>query len=1019
LYVSSYTLGDYLLCIIQPIQTQQDTKSVAKTEKKRHNSHILNCYSLHPKSPDPWNAWVISQHFQLSCQMAQPIHVAPISPPQYNIDNLASCIENPSIPHGRFPNKTIPWWIIQPFNPPLARDILVCRYTETEQRYTSLSVFRSHFHWVDCKLPQSTSISSSSLENGLDIYSLRHAVLDRVDLLYIQEGHIDSVRISIHLRMISSPITEAALLTVGSALSGRVIPCSFGNTIFHIPEFTMTGVYPSLMLNPSIDTNGTSFTLRLRSEIVRIAQQIAMNASIMPSSDSWDDLEWFTFSQIVMQFFGLMNSISTPDTHDQSKDQAWDDLLQSEYHQRYHDKKRLFHLPELKRSNGIHMHGSWSHFFQDVKLLTTGRRENKTTFLCTIIFDSLHMFYEDCKVSKGWRDGVWIRKLGSLLYTLSSMETSVTNEYIDHYRNDLDRYCVDSINSLSSSNIQIQSIFIHPPCYFSWLESLIKKQEYDIGMKLLNGTCTSMRVLLSSYLTLFSLAENHSKYYSIIHSLSSEGIKSISSLIEIFTPGASLPILDALQRCRINPPLPSATNSWSVDCYNLIERPDLGKIQSSLSDECHNHCYTTHNAAKVIEDVDRDGLSFVESYSSMIFPNDTRVNEAARLLRSSRPSFLHVERSSEVSDHAFEKLKQEKLLLLCRRKLALALGRGMLTFGTVQPNRTEPITVPKISLAGRTSPNNSTLTLDVSSQPDISIWPDFHNGVAAGLRLHSVHRHHHSSSINRAWIISNKPTKSTGNPPEPVGDRSNNTMNAAQNNHFHGGFLMALGLNGHLSALNTTDIYEYLTQGVVTTTVGILLGMAANKMGTCDPSVSKVLCLHIPSLLPPTFATIEVASPVQIAAISGIGLLYQKSRHRLMTEFLLKELGKRPTNIPSDRESYSLSCGLALGMINLSLGEENDTGISDLHIEERLHRYIIGGRVENESHYDIDNPDRLPQTGSGNENERTSLILEGDAINIDVTAPGAILALGLIYIRSGYVLLILLSLLFSLPQSIT
>jgi hypothetical protein len=40
----------------------------------------------------------------------------------------------------------------------------------------------------------------------------------------------------------------------------------------------------------------------------------------------------------------------------------------------------------------------------------------------------------------------------------------------------------------------------------------------------------------------------------------------------------------------------------------------------------------------------------------------------------------------------------------------------------------------------------------------------------------------------------------------------------------------------------------------------------------------------------------------------------------------------------------------------------------------------------------------------GNESERTSLIQEGDAINIDVTAPGAILALGLIYIRSGYVL---------------
>jgi anaphase-promoting complex subunit 1 len=158
----------------------------------------------------------------------------------------------------------------------------------------------------------------------------------------------------------------------------------------------------------------------------------------------------------------------------------------------------------------------------------------------------------------------------------------------------------------------------------------------------------------------------------------------------------------------------------------------------------------------------------------MIFPNDTRVHEAGRLLRSSRPSFLNVERSSEINDHAFEKLKQEKLLLLCRRKLALPLGRGMLTFGTVLPDRTKPVAVPKISLAGRISLNNAVLNLDVSSQPDTNVWPDFHNGVTAGLRLYSVH-HDHSSSISRTWIIWNKPTKAPAHSPESGVDRSNST----------------------------------------------------------------------------------------------------------------------------------------------------------------------------------------------------------------------------------------------------
>jgi hypothetical protein len=37
---------------------------------------------------------------------------------------------------------------------------------------------------------------------------------------------------------------------------------------------------------------------------------------------------------------------------------------------------------------------------------------------------------------------------------------------------------------------------------------------------------------------------------------------------------------------------------------------------------------------------------------------------------------------------------------------------------------------------------------------------------------------------------------------------------------------MALGLRGHLTTLEMTDIFDYLTQGTVTTTVGVLLGMA-------------------------------------------------------------------------------------------------------------------------------------------------------------------------------------------------
>ena len=75
-----------------------------------------------------------------------------------------------------------------------------------------------------------------------------------------------------------------------------------------------------------------------------------------------------------------------------------------------------------------------------------------------------------------------------------------------------------------------------------------------------------------------------------------------------------------------------------------------------------------------VADPDKDGLVALEEYSSMIFPDDNRVREAARLLRSSRPLFLRVPRSVELSDHEYERSKQEKLLLLCRRSIALPLG---------------------------------------------------------------------------------------------------------------------------------------------------------------------------------------------------------------------------------------------------------------------------------------------------------------------------------------------------------
>lgn len=66
----------------------------------------------------------------------------------------------------------------------------------------------------------------------------------------------------------------------------------------------------------------------------------------------------------------------------------------------------------------------------------------------------------------------------------------------------------------------------------------------------------------------------------------------------------------------------------------------------------------------------------------------------------------------------------------------------------------------------------------------------------------------------------------------------------------------------------------------------------------------------------------------------------QGTSHRLMTEFLLGEMGKTPCSDRfADREGYALACGLSLGMINLGKGASGGmAGVADLKLEQQLDR---------------------------------------------------------------------------------
>jgi len=653
------------------------------------------------------------------------------------------------------------------------------------------------------------------------------------------------------------------------------------------------------------------------------------------------------------------------------------------------------------------------------------------------IFDGLHLLREDCIASSERHR--WVRPLGDLLTRLAEgAGGEAGGRFAEHYR----RYvglCEEERRGtvIREKQKTVLSSFARPLCFYTWAHHLVTGVT-DPGEYPVRDMFLSTRRLHAYYSILFRKDGGHDRdvrdrMYNLVLAMAADGIRRED--LELIPPGLALPLMEALRYCRDRPPHLSAVRSdeeiasFSVDAahdagnvtsmdadhvmsiYGLIGREDLhmmmargrGMVRKTTPRARHaasSSLLSEENRraelAKTSTGSDPDGLVLVEMFSSMLFSKDKRVHEAARLLRSSKPVFLRVDRAPEVSDHEHEQHKQSKLLLLCTRSTAAPLGRGMLTLGTLRPLLSEPLVIPEICLAGRVPPTNVTVKLDLAAcPPDMVVWPQFHNGVAAGLRLAAG-----AKKIPRTWIIYNRPSA----PPPAIGalgtDGRPATGSVAAPDHAHGGLLMAFGLQGHLSSLAMTDIYEYLTQNADTTTVGVLIGMAASRRGTCDPGISKMLCLHIPSLLPTPFTDMERSSVIQSAALAGVGFLYQGSAHRLMTEFLLGEMGRRPSSDKcSDRESYALSTGLALGLVTLGRGcGGGAAGLADLKIEERLYRYMVGGkdpeRVEKE------NAERAAANQSG-EQVKCSRIYEGEYINTDVTAPGATLALGLMYIRSG------------------
>uniref|UniRef100_A0A0D2XUX7 Anaphase-promoting complex subunit 1 N-terminal domain-containing protein n=1 Tax=Fusarium oxysporum (strain Fo5176) TaxID=660025 RepID=A0A0D2XUX7_FUSOF len=192
-------------------------------------------------------------------------------------------------------------------------------------------------------------------------------------------------------------------------------------------------------------------------------------------------------------------------------------------------------------------------------------------------------------------------------------------------------------------------------------------------------------------------------------------------------------------------------------------------------------------------------------------------------------------------------------------------------------------------------------------------WGFFHQGVAAGLAISPQ-----AQGIDTSWILYNKPGQDL--------------------NNRHAGFLLALGLNGHLKDVAKWVAFKYLTPKHTMTSIGLLLGLAASYMGTMDSLITRLLSVHATRMLPRGAAELNLSPLTQTSGIMGIGLLYANSQHRRMSEIMLSEIehiDEEDEEEPLRSECYRLAAGFALGFINL--GKGNDLkGLHDMRLTEKL-----------------------------------------------------------------------------------
>ncbi|QDZ19822.1 subunit 1 of anaphase-promoting complex [Chloropicon primus] len=619
-----------------------------------------------------------------------------------------------------------------------------------------------------------------------------------------------------------------------------------------------------------------------------------------------------------------------------------------------------------------------------------------------LLLESLHALYEDYRLDiTKWP---YVGHLLSLLEWLSALIGSEADRYKRRYALDTSsgsgappRAAASGEGRYPADMYQALSCVLDSSDHDPWLPGLLKSE----SVRYLSWSRKILRLCLSIREYCYSCSARREDEKSNPSAVVQALIQDSWSLLDLqrLPFGLAIPVQEVVLHCRDNPEL-----DWPGTVYMILNRQDLAANCLAVKGSLLNLPYSFGLFAEQSEEDDHkveynikdssvsasgtsvvtrgrdgeanDGMSGIDKDSTRLrFSHDLRLKEVRKALSSSCARPVQLPKGMDLSHPETNNVQQTKLYEMAMKTMALPVGRGAFSLSTLTPLPTEPFRIPDLTLSG-TLPhqNNARITLDINNMmaQNMLDWPQFHNGVAAGLQLAKG-----QAQLTRTWIVYNK---------------------TAEPSNSHAGFLMALGLQGHLGCLSITDIYRYLSQEDDMTTIGVLLGVSAANIGNMDTTISKMLFLHIPARHPAHYPELELSSLIQAAALVGVGLLYLGSSHRIMTEVLLEEIVRKPnTDNWRDQEGYALAAGIGLGLVNLARGPSS-TGLSDMDLEDRLCYFMNGGAT-----YKFSSRMKAVSDngGAGAASGSSAQVMEDNLINLNVTSPAAAYALGLMYLQTN------------------